>query len=74
MMSLNVGDRVKFFNQENAILVGSYYLTAGKDYEVKSVLLVAGLTGFEIVDDDGDLIYCRLEGCGHLKMNRWTKV
>lgn len=73
-MSLNVGDRVKFFNQKNAILIGSYYLTANKEYEVKSVLLGSGGTGFEIVDDDGDLTYCRFECCAHLKNNTWTKV
>lgn len=74
-MNLKVGDKVMFHNQNHALNIGGFYLTAGKEYEVVFVdpKSING-TGFEIRCDDGELTYCRFEGCGHLRLNPWSKV
>ena len=41
------------------------YLTAGKAYEV--IEAPGSSRGFEVVDDDGDRIFCLWEGCAHVK-------
>lgn len=46
------------------------YLTAGKRYEVRS----EDETGFFIVDDVGDEIYCLWGQCAHLDYVDWERV
>lgn len=43
------------------------YLTAGKEYAV----VESGGGNFTIIDDDGDELYCLLEGCAHIEYNDW---
>lgn len=44
------------------------YLTPGKEY----ILERGGFTNFVIkADDDGDELYCLLEGCNHLGGGDW---
>ena len=52
----------------------SEYLTEGKEYTVAAGdgdanqfgwVLEEGSIGFDVVDDEGDVISCRTVGCGH---------
>ena len=49
-----------------------YYLTAGKVYEVTDWDFDS-LTSFNITDDAGDKIFCRLKGCDHLGGGNWIE-
>ena len=44
------------------------YLTAGKRYKIREVLLGGGT----IVDDNGDSIFICLSGSSHIGGNPWT--
>lgn len=43
------------------------YLTPGKEYKV----IIGNFKSFNIIDDDGDELYCLLEGCAHIEYNDW---
>jgi len=62
----------------NRIKVGDYaippkgcnkYLTAGKKYEI-IVVFTCGF--FKIQDNVGDVLFCCLNNCCHLKGKNWT--
>lgn len=68
---LKVGDFVEIEYGRNY-----EYISKGKLYEVIEVeparVPYDGATvGFDIVDDEGDVIYCINYGCGHLGGGSW---
>lgn len=46
------------------------YLTAGRPYPVIS----DGGALFTIIDNDGDALICRWNGCAHLRGGSWTSI
>ena len=46
------------------------YLTEGNVYRCYDI----GVYGFNIIDDEGEEIYCRFKDCGHLNGKDWIIV
>jgi len=46
-------------------------IVKGNKYEVFNVVTIETETTFSIVDEIGDKIFCRLNGCAHISFNNW---
>ncbi len=53
------------------IIPASPYLTPGKNY---LVVKQYGSASFDIIDDEGDQIFCNWEICCHLNGGDWERI
>ena len=63
---------VTFAVAESVPDIANYYLTAGKPYMAHFEKCHKVL--FDIVDDQGDAIFCDWTSCPHLHKRDWTRI